>query len=228
MAIKARGSITLVRLDDGEDAAIRSDTAPSDTSKLWFDITSETLKYYDDSQNEWIPVNENEMISNNNSLTQSITESYTSAINEMKDQIELNVSQIIEKITGNENGEVAENVNSLSTSLSITAGQLELVNTLVNEISDKITGLTTKEELKNWVIVDSSGVLHLGTNRDKFEAQLSNTTLAFYDSGTKVAWISNNELHQLKAVIEESLTIGRWALIDDDTYGFVLKWVGDS
>lgn len=178
---------------------------------------------------DWSPAPEDiedDIISNGNALTQSITESYTSAINEMKDQIELNVSKIIQTITGNENGEVAESVNSLSTSLNITAGQLSIVNQMVQEISDKITGLTTKEEISNWATLDANGILHLGTNRNNFEAQLSNTALEFYESGTKVAWISNNELHQLKAVIEDSLQIGRWLWEDNDTYGLVLKWVG--
>ena len=37
MAVKSSAILTLIRIDDGEDASIRSATAPSDTTKLWFD-----------------------------------------------------------------------------------------------------------------------------------------------------------------------------------------------
>ena len=46
MAVKSSAILTLIRIDD---ASIRSATAPSDTTKLWFDTTTQTLKRYDSS-----------------------------------------------------------------------------------------------------------------------------------------------------------------------------------
>ena len=41
MAVKSSAILTLIRIDDGEDASIRSATAPSDHTKLWFDTTTQ-------------------------------------------------------------------------------------------------------------------------------------------------------------------------------------------
>lgn len=54
--VKARGTITLARVDDGKDAAIQSDTAPSDKTKLWYDTVNNVFKSWDGST--WKVVNE--------------------------------------------------------------------------------------------------------------------------------------------------------------------------
>lgn len=54
--VKARGTITLARVDDGKDAAIQSDTAPSDKTKLWYDTANNVFKSWDGST--WKVVNE--------------------------------------------------------------------------------------------------------------------------------------------------------------------------
>lgn len=70
--VKARGTITLARVDDGKDAAIQSDTAPSDKTKLWYDTVNNVFKSWDGST--WKVVNEvqvggRNLIPNSNFLT---------------------------------------------------------------------------------------------------------------------------------------------------------------
>ena len=43
---------------DGQDAAVKSDTAPSDTTKLWLDTETNTLKQYSSDSSEWVVVND--------------------------------------------------------------------------------------------------------------------------------------------------------------------------
>ena len=61
--------------DDGEDAAIQSDTAPTDTSKIWYDTTDKAFKVYENGQ--WVVRGknyENELSDkvNNNQVISSI------------------------------------------------------------------------------------------------------------------------------------------------------------
>ena len=59
-----------------------------------------------------------------------------------------------------------------------------------------------------------------------FKTRLSNTELGFWQNNTKIAWVSNNELHTLKVVVEETLQIGDWLLMDEKLDGFTIRKVG--
>lgn len=82
MAVKSSAILTLIRIDDGEDASIRSATAPSDTTKLWFDTTTQTLKRYDSSSGTWEIVND--YADDMNNMRQEISVEYNSAITQLK------------------------------------------------------------------------------------------------------------------------------------------------
>ena len=51
---------------------------------------------------------------------------------------------------------------------------------------------------------------------------LSNTELGFYQGKTKVAWISNEELYVLKAIIAKSIGCGNFLFVDEGDLGFSL------
>lgn len=185
MAVKARGSITLVRLDDGEDAAIRSDTAPSDTSKLWFDTANDLLKYWDGTA--WIVVND--YADDMNNMKQQITTEYTSSINQLKESL----TSLVEKLqtTTTEN---TTSINSLSSQIAQNATSITMATTSIQEITDKLTGLTTKEEISKWARFED-GILELGSSDSPFAVKLSQTELGFYQNGTRIAYLSNQQLN---------------------------------
>ena len=211
MAVKARGSITLVRLDDGEDAAIRSDTAPSDTSKLWFDTANDLLKYWDGTA--WIVVND--YADDMNNMKQQITTEYSSAINQLKESL----TTLVEKLqtTTTEN---TTSINSLSSQIAQNATSITMATTSIQEITDKLTGLTTKEEISKWARYED-GILELGSSDSPFAVKLSQTELGFYQNGTRIAYLSNQQLNISQAVVMQQINIGTFQIIYDADYGLM-------
>ena len=99
MAVKSSAILTLIRIDDGEDASIRSATAPSDTTKLWFDTTTQTLKRYDSSSGTWEIVND--YADDMNNMRQEISVEYNSAITQLKNSLTSLVEELQTTTTNN-------------------------------------------------------------------------------------------------------------------------------
>lgn len=71
-----------------------------------------------------------------------------------------------------------------------------------------------------------NGALILGEAGSQFRAELTNTDLAFTGAdGQKAAWISNNDLHINRAVIEETLTVGQWVQQEETDGSFSIIYV---
>lgn len=71
-----------------------------------------------------------------------------------------------------------------------------------------------------------NGALILGEAGSQFRAELTNTDLSFTGAdGTKAAWISNNDLHINRAVIEETLTVGQWVQQEEADGSFSIIYV---
>lgn len=104
---------------------------------------------------------------------------------------------------------------------------------LTTETNDSITQLrdmiSENDKLASYVQIDESGeqpVIRMGVyitdaetgegSFGKFSIQITNTAIEFLADGDPIAWLSNQELHIKKAVIEEELAVG----------GFVLKQHG--
>ena len=117
-----------------------------------------------------------------------------------------------------DNIEAIKNLRSIVSqhSDSITAETKKVL-----EITNKITGLTTKEEISQWARYED-GVLTLGESNSPFSVKLSTTELGFYESGTRIAYISNQQLHISRAVILEKIQLGTFILEYDDSVGFII------
>lgn len=71
-----------------------------------------------------------------------------------------------------------------------------------------------------------NGALILGEAGSQFRAELTSTDLAFTGAdGQKAAWISNNDLHINRAVIEETLTVGQWVQQEEADGSFSIIYV---
>lgn len=201
--------------DKGDDGTIHSDTAPSDKTKLWCDTSEEPpmIKYWNGT--EWITANDySEDI---NISKQTITTEYTSAINQAKEALELLVSKLTKTV-----GDNYDEMIQITNGIKISPETIELIKTT----SEKVTKLEGDKvdagDIKEWARFNGA-TLELGASNSKFKAMLTNSELAFYQDGTKVAWVSNNELHQLKALIEKSLTIDIWQWESISGVGLVLR-----
>ena len=129
MAVKAIASITLIRSDDGTDATLYSPTAPSDTTKLWYDTTNNLLKYWNGETWEVV----NDYAGDLNDMKQQITTEYNSAINQLKNSLTTLVEEISTTSTAN-----TEAINNLSSQIAQNATSITMATTSIQQITDKI------------------------------------------------------------------------------------------
>ncbi len=101
-------------------------------------------------------------------------------------------------------------VLKIASSIQQVAEGLEINKTKVDSFG---------QEIQEWARFDGSE-LELGASNSTFKAILSNSELAFYQGSNKVAWLSNNELHVLTAVITSAIGVGSYRFTDEGSLGF--------
>lgn len=168
---------------------------------------------------DWTPAPEDGTNDLNNAIaetTQEITEQYTALINQTADQISLMVQEL-ETITN----EQSTTISGISNQLQITSEMAQFIKTTTEQLQEAVDGKLTASEVQEWARFDGA-TLELGASNQPFKARLSTTELAFYQGENKVAWISNNELHVLTAVIATSIGCGDFTFVDEGDLGFSL------
>ena len=148
--------------------------------------------------------------------TVTITESYESLIEETAKQINLMIQQLTE--ISNSQG---TSISTISNQLQLTTEMAQFVKTTTEQLQDVVDGKVSASEIQEWARFDGA-TLELGASNQPFKAKLSTTELAFYQGNNKVAWISNNELHILTAIITKSIGCGNFMFIDEGDLGFSL------
>ena len=148
--------------------------------------------------------------------TVTITESYESLIEETAKQINLMIQQLTE-ITNSQ----GTSISTISNQLQLTTEMAQFVKTTTKQLQDVVDGKVSAEEIQEWARFDGA-TLELGASNQPFKAKLSTTELAFYQGENKVAWINNNELHILTAIITQSIGVGNFMFIDEGDLGFSL------
>ena len=206
MAVKSSAILTLIRIDD---ASIRSATAPSDTTKLWFDTTTQTLKRYDSSSGTWEIVND--YADDMNNMRQEISVEYNSAITQLKNSLTSLVEELQTTTTNN-----TTSINSLSSQIIQNASSIQLVTNNV-----KLTGVATKEEISQWAKFEE-GILKLGSSNSPFDVRLSNTELGFYENDKRIAYLSNQQLNISQAVVMKQINLGTFQIIYDEDLGLLI------
>lgn len=99
---------------------------------------------------------------------------------------------------------------------NMLTGELQLASYATNE---------SVEEFVNQYLRYENGELILGDANSQFKATLTNTELAFTGaSGQKAAWISNNDLHIKRAVVEDSINMGNWVTRTEDNGSFSILY----
>lgn len=210
----SRTSEPLIMGTYGDDASIRSATAPSDTTKLWFDTTTQTLKRYDSSSGTWEIVND--YADDMNNMRQEISVEYNSAITQLKNSLTSLVEELQTTTTNN-----TTSINSLSSQIIQNSSSIQLVTNNVNSITDKLTGVATKEEISQWAKFES-GVLKLGSSNSPFDVRLSNTELGFYENDKRIAYLSNQQLNISQAVVMKQINLGTFQIIYDEELGLLI------
>lgn len=197
---------------NGADAAVMSATAPADKNKLWYDTANNLLKYWNGET--WEAVND--YAEDLNNMKQQITTEYNSAINQLKNSLTTLVEEI--STTSSTNSEA---ISNLSTQIAQNSSSITLATNSIQQITDKITGLTTKEEISQWARYQN-GVLELGSSNSPFAVKLSQTELGFYQNGTRIAYLSNQQLNISQAVVLQRIDIGPFKIEYISSTGLVI------
>lgn len=145
-----------------------------------------------------------------------ITREYSSLINETASQINSTVDELSSTVNSN-----SESIVHINNSISVTSQDINLVKTTMSNIQNAVNGKVSSDEIKEWARFDGA-TLELGASNQPFKARLTTTELAFYQGSNKVAWISNNELHILTAIITQSIGVGNFTFVDEGSLGFSL------
>lgn len=203
---------TVTVIDDAE-AAVKSDTPPENTEALWFDTTSDLLKYYNGT--EWVVAND--YANDLNDMKQEITKEYSSSLDKLNDSISSLVTELQTVKTDNETS-----VNQLSSQILQNSDSISLVTNEINNVVDNISGMATKEEISQWARFQN-GIIELGASNSPFAVKISATELGFYQNGIRIAYLSNQQLNISQAVVMKQIDLQPFQIITDATLGLIIK-----
>ena len=186
----------------------------------WFEIQSSSLKLEKGNKpTDWTPAPEDVENYTDNAVSDAkteITREYSSLINETASQISLTVDELTKTVNSN-----SDSIVHINNSINVTSQDINLVKTTMSNIQNAVNGKVSSDEIKEWARFDGA-TLELGASNQPFKARLTTTELAFYQGSNKVAWISNNELHILTAIITQSIGCGNFTFVDEGSMGFSL------
>lgn len=169
-----------------------------------------------DKQNQQIQLVVEEQTQKLDDASNDITEAYTSLINQTSEQLSLMIEQLTETTS-----DIDATIASISNELEITSEMAQFVKTTTEQLQSVVDGKVDTTTIQEWARFDGAS-LELGVSDSPFKAVLTNTELAFYQGSNKVAWLSNNELHVLTAVITTSIGCGNFRFVDEGDWGFSL------
>lgn len=249
MSVKATALITLTRVNDGakgdrgpqgnDGKGIKSTevtyqawsdgtTTPTgtwsstpqkttaDKPYLW---TRTVITYSDNTQSTSYSVGSTpEGVQENiNNLKNTIETQYQSYVNQKSQSIEQRVEELKK-----ETDSTSTRVSSLETNFKVSSEGLEATKKSVDTLKTLANGAVDKITMEKYIRWNGDN-LELGKSNQPFKCKLSTEELAFYQDNNKVAWISNQELNVLRAIIAESIGCGDFRFVDEGDLGFSLK-----
>lgn len=133
-----------------------------------------------------------------------LTESFSSEVSQTSEQILSTVSDIYSAKT-----EMIEEIGLIQSQIDQQAENIDFrfieVSESVIDLEGELQGY--QSELATYIRFNNEGI-ELGKVGNPFITRLSNTELAFYEAGQKVAHISNNQLNITNATINNNLAMG--------------------
>jgi hypothetical protein len=168
---------------------------------------------------DWTPAPEDQeqYVKDKIAASEKTTEmNYNSAIEQKTKSIEIRVDKTEQTID-----KTNSTINGINNTIDLNSKNLSIVQSRYEQVKNILDGTMSKTEVQEWARFDGAN-LELGASNQPFKCKLSTTELAFYQSQNKVAWISNNELHVLRAIIAESIGCGAFRFVDEGDLGFSL------
>lgn len=189
--------------DAGKDAAIQSDTEPSDKTYLWLDtsLTPPLMKRWNSDDETWDVVNDT------TNLVYNLKQELTSSIENTQSSIMSTVSESYYV-----KSETDALVSSVITSLEQTANGFTMQFSEINaDIDDVISGTDAKfSEISKYIrFID--GNIVLGEAGNQLELKIANDRISFIQNNSEVAYFSNNKLNVTDGEFINSLRLGNFA-----------------
>ena len=154
---------------------------------------------------------------NINNLQKTIETQYQSYVDQKSSSIEQRVEELKK-----ETDSTSTRVSSLETKFKVSSEGFEATKKSVDTLTDVANKAVKKADMIEYIRWDGND-LELGKKDQPFKCKLSAEELAFYQDKNKVAWISNQELHVLRAIIAVSIGCGAFRFVDEGDLGFSLK-----
>ena len=195
-------------------------TPPKTTASKPYLWTKTVLTYTDNTSSPpsysvgATPEGVQENISN---LQKTIETRYQSYVDQKSQSIEQRVAELKK-----ETDSTSTRVSSLETNFKVSLEGFEATKTSVDKLTDATNKAVKKADMIEYIRWNGND-LELGKKDQPFKCKLSTEELAFYQDENKVAWISNQELNVLRAIIAESIGCGAFRFVDEGDLGFSLK-----
>lgn len=122
---------------------------------------------------------------------------------------ELSINKL-DLIEGETYSESRIGLQEISTQVNQSGNTIEFVKKGLEQIQDDLGNYVTQQSLDEYIKFDEAKIT-LGKSDSAFSTVISNTKMSFYDGKTEVAFVSNNVLHITDAIINQSLTIGKFS-----------------
>lgn len=188
---------------NGKDAAIMSDTEPSDKTYMWCDTSTDPpiLKQWNGI--DWSVVNDQ---------TQEIQKIYLdiyAAIEENADSIMIRVGEEMYK-----KDDVDQLIGGINTLFEQTSKQFEFkFNQFVEDLGAVTSDTENRFSEINKYIRFVDGSIIIGIEGNPLTLKMQNDRISFLENGVEVAYISNRRMYITDVEVTSSLTIGNFAFI---------------
>lgn len=195
-------------------------TPPKTTASKPYLWTKTVLTYTDDTSSlpsYSVGATPEGVQENINNLQKTIETRYQSYVDQKSQSIEQRVAELKK-----ETDSTSTRVSSLETNFKVSLEGFEATKTSVDKLTDAANKTVSKEDMIEYIRWNGND-LELGKKNQPFKCKLSTEELAFYQDKNKVAWISNQELNVLRAIIAESIGCGAFRFVDEGDLGFSLK-----
>lgn len=148
--------------------------------------------------------------------SQSTSENLNNSINSLRSELQDDAQNKYDTLWNN----IVENQDNLYTTID------EQYKTITKENDDKLNAY--KAEVGQFLEFNSSG-LTIGATSSQFKTMIDNQGMFFMAGDIKVAYISNNQLYIPHAIIENTLSLGKFFFSPHSNRdgGVSLTWQGD-
>ena len=116
--------------------------------------------------------------------------------------------------------------------VEVTQAIATQVASVSNDVEAISQGLSNFQETVSGYMAFNGDSLSIGVNGSNFKTEITNTEMAFTESGDRVAYISNSDMYITRARVTDTLSVGT---IDNGYFDFVtmpgglaLKWRSGS